>query len=99
MSVELRKITEDNFRQIMEMKVAEDQSKFVAPNMLSLAQAWLEYDTTRPFAIYADDEPVGFLMLSWDVPKKECHLWRVMVDARFQGKGYGKPANKKSSPK
>ena len=37
----------------------------------------------------ADDTPVGFLMLSDQPDKGEYFLWRLMVDAQHQGKGYG----------
>ncbi len=41
-------------------------------------------------AIYADETPVGFLMLSDQPDKGEYYLWRFMVDARYQGQGYGR---------
>jgi diamine N-acetyltransferase len=44
--------------------------------------------------VYAGGEPVGFVMLSWDVePQPEIIgpwvLWKLLVDARHQGRGYG----------
>lgn len=41
--IEFRKITEDNFKAIIDMKQPENQH-FVAPNAVSLAQAWLYYE-------------------------------------------------------
>ena len=57
-----------------------------------------------PFGIYDDEEPVGFLMIAHnmeafcevcgdDTPdslKNNYLFWRLMVDEKFQGKGYGK---------
>jgi diamine N-acetyltransferase len=39
--------------------------------------------------------PVGFVMLSWNVPPGRpgilgpYFLWRLLVDERFQGRGFG----------
>ncbi|MDD3401672.1 MAG: GNAT family N-acetyltransferase [Eubacteriales bacterium] len=88
--IELRKITEDNFRAIVNIKMPEDQ-RFVAPNVYSLAQAWL-YPEARPFAIYNDDEPIGFIMLDWDEAERELGIWRLMIALEHQGKGYGSKA-------
>ena len=39
-------------------------------------------------AVYADDEPVGFVMAYRD-PPDAFWVWRFMIDAGHQGKGYG----------
>jgi len=90
-SVTLRKITEETLGAILELQVREDQRKFVAGNARSIAQAHFSpYAWFR--AIYADDTPVGFVML-WDDPDKpEYYLWRLMIDARYQGSGFGRRA-------
>ena len=66
--VELRKITLDNVRECIRLEVAEEQKHFVAPNAVSLAQAYAALVTEDcvpiPFAIYHDDTMVGFMMLS-----------------------------------
>lgn len=90
--IHLREINEDNFEACLNLKVGDSQKSFVANNMFSLAQAWLYDSVARPFAIYADDTMVGFLMLEYDERKKVCGLWRFMIDAQYQGKGYGKEA-------
>jgi len=90
--VELREITVDNFDECIDLKVADDQHNFVASNMYSLAQAWAFYETAYPFAIYADDIMVGFIMMGFYKPKGIYNIWRFMIDGRFQGKGYGKAA-------
>jgi diamine N-acetyltransferase len=40
-------------------------------------------------AIYADDTPVGFVMVSDDAEKSEYYLWRYMVTGEYQGLGFG----------
>ena len=90
--VTLRKIDEDNFFPVMHLKVAEAQANFVAPNVWSVAQAWLAGERARPFAIYDDETLVGFFMASVDLEKNEYDVWRLMIDQQFQGKGYGRQA-------
>ncbi|MGT2742704.1 GNAT family N-acetyltransferase [Streptococcus plurextorum] len=90
--IELRKVTEDNYRQILEMDVSENQKTFVAPNVRSLADAWLyrENGDVFPYAVYADAQPVGFLLLEIDEEENTYLIWRLMIDQSFQGLGYGK---------
>ena len=90
--IELRNITEDNYRECLDLKVSESQKDFVAPNRHSLAQAWVFYDSAYPFAIYADDIMVGFIMLGYIKEEKQYTVWRLMIDEKFQKKGYGKAA-------
>jgi diamine N-acetyltransferase len=71
--------------------VAEEQKGFVAPNAVSISQAhFSNYAWFR--AIYADETPVGFVMVYIDKEKPEYYLWRYMIDAEHQGKGYGRQA-------
>jgi diamine N-acetyltransferase len=60
----------------------------VASNAVSIAQAYF-HDTAWFRAIYADDIPVGFLMLYKDTKKPEYFLWRMMIDERYQRMGFG----------
>ena len=87
--VTLREITEETLDAILGLQVGEGQRTFVADNARSIAQAHFSpYAWFR--AIYADDTPVGFVML-WDDPDKpEYYLWRLMIDARYQGSGFGR---------
>lgn len=86
-TVTLRPITSDNLRDVLRLKVAPTQEQFVAPNPVSLAQAHFEkYAWYR--AIYAGETPVGFMMLYDNPVKPEYFLWRLMVDARYQGSGF-----------
>ena len=91
-SVTLREITPENFSAVINLDVAEDQKLFVAPNVKSIAQAKI-YPDSIPMAIYSGDgEPVGFVMYGYDPDDKKYYLGRLMIDARHQGKGYGKAA-------
>ena len=89
---ELRKITGNNYDECLNLKVSDAQKNFVASNIYSLAQAWVFYNTAYPFAIYADDVMVGFVMMGYDKEKNIYDIWRFMIDEKYQGKGYGRAA-------
>ena len=89
--VTLREITEETLDSILKLKVTESQKQFVADNARSLAQA--HFSKSAWFrAIYADETPVGFLMLDDKPEKPEYYLWRLMIDQRYQGCGFGRQA-------
>ena len=94
--INFRAITEENFDCIIRMKRPEKE-RFVASNAYSLAQAWLyrNNNDVYPFAIYHDEEPVGFMMLDEDLEERCLVIWRIMFPAEHQNKGYGTAAIKK----
>lgn len=89
--VTLREITDETAWPILRLKVAPEQENFVASNAISIAQAhFAPHAWFR--AIYAGETPVGFIMLHDDAEKKKYFLWRLMIAADRQGKGYGRQA-------
>jgi diamine N-acetyltransferase len=90
-TVSLREVTKDTVRTVIRLKVGPGQEHFVAPNAFSIAEAHFS-DIAWFRAIYADETPVGFIMLADDPDKHEYFLWRLMIDAGQQGKGYGRRA-------
>lgn len=89
--VRLEPITPQNFDECIDLKVSDAQTGFVASNLYSIAQTKV-YPDMEPFAVYAGDQMVGFVMFGFSVNFKRYFLVRLMVDARFQGKGYGRAA-------
>ena len=94
--VHLREITDDNRDATCALRVAPGQERFVASVAESLEDAATEPEA-NPWvrAVYLDDEPVGFVMLSWNAPDEDrpagrFFLWRLLVDTRFQGRGIGR---------
>jgi len=84
----LREITAKTVREICAITVREDQNQFVAPNAISIAQAY--FDKNAWFrGIYADDTPVGFVMLEDQPEVPEYFLWRFMIAAPYQAMGFG----------
>ena len=89
--VELREITKANLRDVMLLSVREDQKHLVAANAWSIAQAAYE-DVAWLRAVYADDTPVGFVLVAENDAGPADFLWRFMVDVRYQGLGFGRRA-------
>ena len=89
----LKTITKDNWLKAISLSVREDQKKFVAPNAVSLAQLnFLENFHAK--GIYQEDEMVGFTLYGIDEDDNEYWIYRMMIDQKHQGKGYGKEAVK-----
>lgn len=102
MPVTLRKVTQENWRSVARLEVAEDQRHFVAPNVYSLAEAAYDPGLT-PVAVYAGETLVGFALYThepfpgdWTFTRTsyqgELGILRLMVDKQYQGKGYGRQA-------
>jgi diamine N-acetyltransferase len=90
--VSLREITKETLRDITRLRVSQEQERFVATNAESIAEAYFSPDIAWFRAIYADNKPVGFLMLEDNAAAAQYYLWRFMVDARYQGRGIGQKA-------
>ena len=56
--IELRTINEDNYEQCLNLKATVEKESFVDSVTYSLAEAWVFYKDTRPFAIYDDDKMI-----------------------------------------
>jgi diamine N-acetyltransferase len=91
MTITLQDITPDNFQECIHLSVYKEQEKFVASNIYSIAESKI-----FPFwmikAIYSDAIMVGFLMYAKDHENGKLDVSRLMIDCKFQGKGYGKEA-------
>jgi diamine N-acetyltransferase len=90
--IELREITPQNFKECINLKVADSQNSFVASNLMTIAQAKIIFPSASLKAIYADDKMVGFTMFGLDEDDSRYYLGRLMIDENHQSKGYGKAA-------
>lgn len=88
----LKTINEDNYEECLNLKVSVDNTDFVDPVAWSLAEAWVFYDDSRPFAIYADDVMVGYVLMY--IGEENHQIINFMIDSRFQKRGYGTAAAK-----
>lgn len=93
MTVTLQPITKDNWMTAIKLKVKPGQESFVASNVFSIAERQF-YPDVKAYGIYADKDMVGFVMWGVDVDDNptELWVWRLMIDAAYQGKGYARVA-------
>lgn len=89
--VSLREISAETVREICNLSdtLTPPRKYMVAPNAVSIAQAYFEPKAWFR-AIYADDTPVGFVMLYDDPEEQEYFLWRYMIAGQHHGKGFGR---------
>lgn len=90
--VTLREVTKETLRDITRLRVNPAQARLVATNAESVAEAYFSRDTAWFRGVYAGDTPVGFVMLEDKPDEQQYYLWRFMIDARYQQKGYGRRA-------
>lgn len=104
MDLHLRRVDGSNLWELLDLSVTTEQEEadFVASNNVSILEAYaclVEGRYALPFGIYDGEVPVGFLMLGYDSQEGDpgiaagnyC-LWRLMVDERYQRRGYGRRA-------
>ena len=96
MKIELVDLTEDTMKPCFDLKVASDQTRYIASNEDSWKTAKENENVARPFVICCDGSIVGFTMFAFDEeysdPNDRYWLWRFMIDEASQGKGYGTAA-------
>jgi len=92
--VSIRPVTRENLEEVLALRVAEGQEKYVISNAESLSRAYVYSETAYPFAIYDDDIIVGFIMMGYYEVKGYYTLWEFMIDRKYQNKGYGRQALK-----
>lgn len=107
--IKLENINSKNIWKVLKLHVSKEQDDFVASNTQSICEAYLSISVNGhalPFGIFDDETPVGFVMIGYDVddtyenpPKiayKNYSIWRLMIDERYQRKGYGREALKQA---
>jgi diamine N-acetyltransferase len=94
--VSLRPITASNREAVLALRVAPHQQRFVSSVADSLREAAAEPGGRALYwALYADEAPVGFVMISDEVEGSEYiphFLWKLLIDERYQRQGFGTAA-------
>lgn len=90
--VTLCPVGRDNWRAIAQLEVTAEQRAFVAAPCYYLALC--AYDNVwQPLAITLADQVIGFLMWAIDPADQNwCWLGGILIDQRYQGRGYGRQA-------
>ncbi len=99
MNITLQPVTATNWESLITLKVREDQKGFVGSNLFSIAEAQFGFEFEKnghwdlhPFGIYDGNQPVGFLMYGYNFghPAWQSYIFRLMVDEKYQGMGFGR---------
>ncbi|MED1411118.1 MULTISPECIES: GNAT family N-acetyltransferase [Bacillus] len=99
MNVQLKVVTRENWEEVLNLQVKENQTTFVPAVAVSLAKVYIKPDGENveyiPFAIYDRDLIVGFIMHAF-VQETTDMYWinGFIIDKKQQGNGYGKAALK-----
>jgi len=97
MLVTLTPVNRSNYRAMWRMQLKPEQQTFVSPPAWSLARCYVralgdDYEHL-PHLIEANHAVVGYATIACD-PRSEQEYWidDIMIDARHQGRGYGRAA-------
>jgi len=92
--VSLQPMTAILIERVRSLDVEPGQSSFVASNDESI-EDWHDNPDLLPMAIFAADTVVGFAMMEHSEDSDGTHeinIFRLMIDHRHQGRGYGRKA-------
>ncbi|RDY25415.1 GNAT family N-acetyltransferase [Romboutsia weinsteinii] len=92
MKLTIKKVTEDNYNEILGLRVNKDQEGFIETTEKCLEES-NELELWRPVGIYSEDELVGFAMYGlFEDEDEDGRVWldRFMIGEKYQGNGYGK---------
>lgn len=96
MNIYLKDIDDNNWEQCIMLTTNKEGKhficeEFVASNALSIAQSKIQKGWIIK-AIYDEDIMIGFTMYGFCYEHNFYEICRIMIDYKYQGKGYGKRA-------
>jgi diamine N-acetyltransferase len=101
-AVQLRDIvTEDDVEAVMGLRRGPGQDRYLGSMISHFEDAIFDAKALpRMWSVHDGDQLVGFVMISDDIPQATLDtddevvgpyfLWRLLIDARHQGRGYGR---------
>jgi diamine N-acetyltransferase len=99
--LEFRPVTQENWQSLIKLKVRDGQQDFVSSNVYSIAESQFGFEEEGhwdlfAYGLYVNGEPVGFAMTGLNIHHSRFQglILRLMVDERYQGRGYGREAMK-----
>ncbi|KKM96582.1 hypothetical protein LCGC14_1176710 [marine sediment metagenome] len=104
LKITIRPVDHSNWKDIINLKVKENQEKFIAPNVKSIAQSKIFKDHFN-FAIYCEEQITGYILYFFTADNDNqipnhlkqddgsyTEIVRFMVDEKYQRKGIGSKA-------
>ncbi|MCU0827477.1 MAG: GNAT family N-acetyltransferase [Tabrizicola sp.] len=100
MTLDARPVTRDTVLALIDLSVRDDQRDLVTANVKTLAEAayepgavvWGLWDGAVPVGLMAMVDPEGVRLHGPLLVPDAAYLWRLMIAANHQGKGYGAQA-------
>lgn len=92
MDIRIHDVTQENVQEILNLRVGEAQQGFIETTQQCLDEA-KECANFKPVGLYADNNLIGFAMYGYfpeNDEKGRVWLDRFLIDAKYQGFGYGK---------
>ncbi|MEG0472966.1 MAG: GNAT family N-acetyltransferase [Solibacillus sp.] len=92
MGIIIHDVTQDNVQEILNLRVGEAQQNFIETTQQCLDEA-KECANFKPVGLYSDNCLVGFAMYGhFSEGEGTGRVWldRFLIDAKYQGFGYGK---------
>ena len=92
MGIAIHDVTKDNEEEILDLRVATSQKNFIETTQQCLEEA-KECAYYQPVGLYVDNKLVGFAMYGrFPNEQEQSRVWldRFLIDANYQGMGYGK---------
>ncbi|MED1205714.1 GNAT family N-acetyltransferase [Heyndrickxia acidicola] len=89
----LKIIDKSNWEEAIQLSVKEEQKKFIASNLYTIAEVqFLDHFYVK--GIYLQDKMIGLTMYGIDAYDYNYWIYRLMIDKHFQGSGLGRHAIK-----
>ena len=89
----LRPLTDANRDAVEALAVTPEQGRFVSGVRESMLEAAAEPEARALYwAVYAEETPVGFVMIADEVDNPDYipqYLWKLLIDERYQRQGFG----------
>jgi diamine N-acetyltransferase len=103
-NIAFREVDEHTLRDVLAVTLTPEQEPYVGTVAEALDEA-REVPEGKPWcrAVFDGELAVGFVMLSWNVPPNPpeiigpWYLWKLIVDHRYQGRGYGRAIIEKAA--
>lgn len=90
-NIHFKDIDNTNEYMVRKIKIKPEQVNFIETVDECLEEA-NTYDGWHPVAIYHDNEVIGFAMYGSFGPNKDTWIDRIIIDEKYQGRGFGKIA-------
>ena len=88
--MKLVRVDEENFSEIIKIKVKAEKLGFVDSPLYSLAECFLDYEHMEAFGIYDEDILIGFASIYFDGVFGQ--IINFLIADHFQNKSYGRQA-------